>query len=460
MRINPELFKTRNILGLYIIFIIIINYLFCYLYTLPGYNPHLIDENNNYILKNIAFLFGEMIQNLLDGTSPGLIWFQSEGIKLESGRRLFVPYYLIFIHEYLTTNFYLIHLVKNLFFGLIVFFTIKLCNRKYNNFFLCACIFVIYYIPHNTFTILATEHEEGILNYLIIILFLVLVSENKFKSIWLSIIFTTIFFLKGSMFFLVLVLPFAYFFYEKENKYRYLLIIIVLLANILWGLNSYKKNGFFAFGAKSSSMNAINITSVTHNLFNKTYPVIRPDIHLERTYKIVKDNKITNEKDFVDILIKKGNEYIINNPYEYFVGVLKKIYVLNFSPFKDAQWLVSDDVSIGQYLYNLKNNIENPKIINPIRFSNLPNKLIFNLSLIILFYSIIRNSQNSIFLKKLNFYYFLILLTYLAPYMFAWLYPRHATSIYVLAHLYCLMFFMEKNSRLSNFLKKTIDKKY
>ena len=454
MRINPELLKTKNVLGLYIIFIIIINYVFCYLYTLPGFNPQLIDENNNYILKNIAFLFGEIIQNLLDGTSPGLIWFQDDGIKLESGRRLFVPYYLIFIHEYLTTNFYLIHLIKNLFFGLIVFFTIKLCNKKYNNLFLCACIFVIYYIPHNTITMLATEHEEGVLNYLIITLFFVLVSENKFKSIWLCIILTTIFFLKGSMFFLVLVIPFAYFFYEKESKYRYLLIITILSANILWGLNSYKKNGFFAFGAKGSSMNAINITSVTHDLFNKTYPEIRPDIHLERTRKIVKDNKITNEKDFVDILIKKANEYIINNPYEYSIGVLKKIYVLNFSPFKDAQMLESVDISVNKYLYNLRNNIENPKITNPIRFSNFPNKVIFNLSLIILFLSIIRNSNNSIFQNKLNFYYFLILLTYLAPYMFAWLYPRHATSLYTLAHFYCFMFFMEKNSSLSNFFKQ------
>jgi len=447
MKINIELFKTKNIFLLFVIFVIITNYLFCYLYTLPAFNPHLIDKDNNYILKEISFGFGRVIQNILQGKGTVLDWYDDYGIRLESARRLFVPYYLIFLHKYITTDFYLIHLFKNLFFSIIIFFTIKFYNKNFNNFFLFACLFIIYYIPYNVFIMLGTEHEEGILNYLIIILFFILISESKFKSIWLSVVLTTIFFLKGSMFLLVIALSVAFFFYEKKSKYRYLLISIVFLANIFLSLNSYKKNNFFAFGVKSSSMNAINITLVTNNLFNKTYPEIRPDIHLKRVTQIIEANNISSEKELVDTLIEKSQNYIIKNPYEYFVGVLRKIYSLNFSPFKDAQ-MPNRSISHEQFLDNIKKNIENPKTNNPIRFSNFPNKLIFNLSLAVLFFSIIKNSRNSFFLKKLNFYYFIILLFYLAPYMFAWIYPRHATSVYVLAHLYCLLFFIEKNNKL------------
>ena len=122
MKINIELFKTKNIFLLFVIFVIIINYLFCYLYTLPAFNPHLIDKDNNYILKEISFGFGRLIQGILQGKGTDLNWYDDYGIKLESARRLIVPYYLIFIHKYITTDFYLIHLFKNLFFGIIVFF--------------------------------------------------------------------------------------------------------------------------------------------------------------------------------------------------------------------------------------------------------------------------------------------------------------------------------------------------
>ena len=453
MKNKIQLLKTKNILLLFFLFIIIINYIFCYLYVSPGFNPALIDENNNYILKNISFGFGTLIQNIMELNETSSPWFVE--VKLESARRLFLPYYLIFIHEYITTNFYLIHLIKNLFFGLIIFFTIKFFDKKYNNIFLFLCIFLIYYIPHNLVTMLGTENEEGILNYLIILLFFTLLSNSKFKSLWLSIILSVIFFLKGSMFLLVTTIPICYFFYEKNEKYKIILIVTIIASNIIWGAVSYKKNGFFAFGPKGSSNNAITLAVVTHDLFNKTYPEIRPDIHMPRIEKIIKKNNISNEKVFVDTLISKSWDYIIQNPYEYFIGILKKIYVLTISPFKDGQTPDSKIISDQEYLNNIKNEIKNPEINNPVRLSNIPNKIIFNLSLILMFFSIIKNSNNSIFLRKLNFYYFFILLSYLAPYMFAFIYPRHATSVYIVAHFYCLFFLIEKNLKFSNFFIKS-----
>ena len=56
-------------------------------------------------------------------------------------------------------------------------------------------------------------------------------------------------------------------------------------------------------------MNAINLATVTHDLFNETYPQIRPDIHLENVEIYLKKENINSEKEMVDNLLK--NQKII-----------------------------------------------------------------------------------------------------------------------------------------------------
>ena len=110
-----------------------------------------------------------------------------------------------------------------------------------------------------------------------------------------------------------------------------------------------KTSGFFAIGPKGSAMNAINLATVTHKYFNITYPSIRPDIHLDLVGNVVNERNIKTEKELIDNLLPDSTNFIIQNPYEYFIGVLKKIYVLNLSPFKDAQYPKDKD----RYLENL-----------------------------------------------------------------------------------------------------------
>jgi len=190
-------------------------------------------------------------------------------------------------------------------------------------------------------------------------------------------------------------------------------------------------------------MNAINLATVTHKYFNITYPSIRPDIHLDLVENVVNERNIKTEKELIDNLLPDSKDFIIQNPYEYLIGVLKKIYVLNLSPFKDAQYPKDKD----SYLENMYagKNAENDKIINPIRYSNIPNKIIFNVSLFLLLFSLINYKKNSKYINNLNIYYFFMLLFYLAPYMFAWIYPRHGTSVYILSHFYILIYLIEKN---------------
>ena len=430
----------------YIIFILFIfcltlqNYLFCILYTAENLNPWLTDQNGNYVLSRISFGFGQYLEALIKNQKISLDQF---GFDLSSSRRPLLPYTLLFIYENFTNNFILIHLIKNLFFGSIIFFVIKNFNKEYNNLFLIFCLIFIFYIPHNAVTNLGTENEEGILNYLIVILFFLLNSNFRYKSFLLTISLCLIFFLKGSMFLLVTLIPLIIFFNDKNIKLKYLPIIGALLVNIYWGFSTMKTSGFFAIGPKSSSMNAINLATITHPYFNITYPEIRPDIHIDLVENKVLKLNIKNEKDLIDILLKDSNNYILSNPKDYAIGVLKKIYVLTLSPFKDSQY-PKDPEKYLDNLYKGKKN-DNEKIINPIRYSNFPNKIIFNISLIVLFLSLVRYYKNPTFINRLDIYYFFILLLYLAPYMFAWIYPRHGTSLYIISHFYLFIQSIERD---------------
>ena len=416
-----------------------INYLYCIIYTSDNFNFHLVDNDGNYILERISFGFGQYLDAIINSKDLTLSRF---GIDLPTSRRPLLPYTILFIFKYLSSNFILLHLIKNLFFGLIIYSIIKNFKANYNHLFLAICLMLIFYNPHNAFTNLGTENEEGILNYLMIILFFLLISEYKYKSIYLTITLCLIFLLKGSMFLMASLLPIIFIFLEKKSKFKYLSLITIILLNLIWSYNAKQTSGFFAIGPKGSAMNSINLAAGTHKYFNTTYPKIRPDIHLDLVKKIVIKKNIKTERELINNLLSKSIKFIKDNPLDYSIGVLKKIYVLNFSPFKDGQ-LPKDP---KKYLDNMyKGKLElNEKINNPIRLSNIPNKIIFNVSLILLLISLINFKKNSKYLNKLNLYYLSTLVFYLAPYMFAWIYHRHATSIYMIAHFYIMLYLIEK----------------
>ena len=439
MEIIKKLFNNPYfIFTLFISLLSIQNYIFCIMYTADHLNPWLIDEEGNYVLSRIAFSFGQYLNDIMNTGKLSLPQF---GIDLPSSRRPLLPYTLLFIYENISNNFIIIHLVKNIFFGTLIFFTIKNFNNNYNFLFLASCLFFIFYNPHNAVTNLGTENEEGILNYLIIITFFVLISNFQYKSLYITLLVCLVFLLKGSMFLLSTLIPILFLFLEKNSKFKFLPIIAIVLLNIYWGFTTMKTSGFFAIGPKGSAMNAINLATVTHKYFNITYPSIRPDIHLDLVENVVKEKNIKTEKELIDNLLPDSTKFIIENPYEYFIGIVKKIYVLNLSPFKDAQYPKDKE----RYLENMYagKSAENEKIVNPIRYSNIPNKIVFNISLFLLFFSLINYKKNSKYINNLNIYYFFILLFYLAPYMFAWIYPRHGTSVYILSHFYILIYMIE-----------------
>ena len=195
------------------------------------------------------------------------------------------------------------------------------------------------------------------------------------------------------------------------------------MSSILWGLYSYNYTKYFAFGTKNTSFNSIVLNTAYHKDFIETYPRLSPDIYQERTDAIImnamKKNKQLNDEWSVDqFIFAESKNFLINNPSDVFKSILKKISVIFWYPYKDSQW----------------NEIDAKKL----RFSNIPNKLIFITSIIVLISSLKYNRT------KINLYYLLIIISYFFPYLVGFVYSRHATSIYMISHIYLLNFYLLK----------------
>lgn len=422
--------NTYLIFTLYIIILILLNIIFCKIYLIK--NNYLINSEGVFLINKISNGFGPIIDMINKGQIPYLTLNE---IKLYTARNIFLPVYLFILNKITFNNFLFLHLIKNISFGIIIFFIIKNLNNKFNNLFLITSLFLIYYLPFNNLVTFGIEKEEGLLNYLIIILFLLLIGNLKHKSIFLSITLALIFFLKSSMFLLTLIIPIFYL--KEEKKLKYLPIITVVISNLIWGVYAYNMSGFFAFASKNSSNNAIAFYMMSTKEFNKSYPDITPDVYNYRVIEKIQKENIKNEKELITKLNQSNIKFLKEQTNDYFFGIIKKLYVLMLNPFKDAQWPnnIQPEERYNYYIH---------KSYNPVRLSNIFNKLIFNLSILSLFYYFFLNKDKNQFIKKINYYYLLIVFLYFPSYILGWMYDRHAVVIYIIAHLYLLLLISEK----------------
>jgi len=428
----------NNTFLIYILFLISLGFsTYIYCTEIVKLYPNLIDEKKNYNITGIGFFFNEIIESILIGNKPVNTINDIDFFTL---RMPALPYFLAYTYLYITKNFLLIHLFKNFLFGSILFFIAKSFDKKLNNLFLIILLILIFYNPHNLITSLSTNFEEGWSNYLIPTTFILLCSNIKNKSILLSISLSFLFFLKASLFYLSFGLALIYFFIEKKKNY--LPILTIIICSLSWGMKSYVNTGKFAFGPKNTSLNGLTTGLVFHKKFQETYPMYTPDMHWDLVWEEIKKNKknISNEWDASNLILEKSLKYIYENPIDILLGVYKKIYILTLSPFKDT--LIYDE------------NIKNPE--NKIRYSNIPNKIIFLISIIFLFKSFINLKSKNLNLKTLNVYYFFILVFYLFPYISVFIYGRHCTTLYILSYIYLIFYFLfaEKNNKIKKILIK------
>lgn len=418
--LNRLILKTEIIFFLYLVCLILISII--YSYAITKINPDLINDIGEYQINKIGFNFNEIINKIIVGETPKATY---AGVDFYVSRMPLLPYFLYFITKYFTKNFIAIHLIKNLVFGSIIFFTIK--SFKKNNIFLVICLTLIFYIPHNVVTMTSTNFEEGFLIYFLIILFFVLISEFKYKSLYCGIILSLIFFLKSSMFYLSLGMAIIYILVNKQKKY--LPIIFIIISSSIWGSNSYYKTGKFAFGSSSTSLNGPSTQIVFHKDFTSNYPTFNPDMFWSQVWDDVEKKKFQNEWEINSYTLSKSINYIKNNPKDIIIGIYKKLYVIFLSPYKET--IQKDDY------------VEN-KTKNKIRLSNIPNKIIFLISLLFLFKLLKNYKTTRKFELTVSIYYLSILILYFFPYISAFIFPRHCIAMYILAHLYLIVLLWEK----------------
>lgn len=434
-KIIKKINKSSFFFFIFILILVFLNLFFIKYWIIKS--PYQVDIDGNLLLSKLQFWNGEPLENLLNNKIPSNTFAD---IEFKISRMPLLIYFLYYFQIYISKNLIVIHLFKNLILSSLIFILVKNYDKKLNNLFLITCLFLIYWVPHNIVNILAIEPEESILIYFIIILFLLLTGEYKFRNFYIAIILSLIFFTKASMFYLCFGVSLIYFFFEKK-KNCILPLLFFIFCSFTWGLNSYYKTGKFAFGASALSLNALASSTAFHKDFTSKYPLMSPDIFWGDVLEEIKNKNIKNEWDAYKYSRDRSIKYIMENKTDFFYGVIKKIYVIFLSPYKDVR---TEDQLIQ----------ENYK--NPIRYSNFINKPFFIISVIILFYSIYNFNKINIKIKKISIYYFAILIFYFFPYILVFVYPRHCVPMYIVGFIYILLFSIYSNNSIK--IKKFFSK--
>ena len=419
-----------NLFYLYLLFvfiILIINFIFSYLYTVKF--PNIVGDNNQFILENVGFNFGQIMKNLELGNGLKATYF---GIDYYVSRMPLLPLVLHFLYNHVSENFYVILFVKNIFFFSIIFFILVNLTIKNKFLFLLISLMIFLYNPHNLITTLSINFEEGILNYLIIILFLLFYSEFKYRNIYIGLIIASIFFLKSSMIFLCTGLSIFFLINDhKKRIFNYFPIMIFLISSLSWGIYSYQKTKVFAYGTNLVSYNSFTLNHAYNEKFNSIYPEISPDTLTKEIENKLPKNIFKDEWEINDYYFKDSINYLKLNPYEVFLSVLKKIQVIFIYLNKDSQFLD-----------------QNNQLINELRISNIPNKILFiTFTFLIIKNFIYQRSSKNIFM-------ILLVLLYFFPYMVGFIYTRHCTSLYMIASFYLFYEYIYIKKKLDFFKKK------
>ena len=218
MRDEKLIFFLRLIEKKYILFFLYLFGLFISIYVwsyfISAEHNHITDDLGNLEIYNLNNMNGVYIKSILEEGIPKINFL---GMDFYYSMRPILPYFLIFVFENISNNFFLILLIKNILMAVFIFFVIKNYKKNYNNLFLLICLILIFYNPHNVHTMYDIGSEEGFLNYLVIILFFSILGDYKYKSLLVGTTLSLIFFTKESMFILTFVVPLIYLFLEKKK---------------------------------------------------------------------------------------------------------------------------------------------------------------------------------------------------------------------------------------------------
>lgn len=415
------------IYSIYISLTVIASLIFCNLYSEKF--PYIVDENFNLILNKISFHHGKLIENLFNSWK-----FEQNylGTKFVLLKMPLLPILLTLISK-ISLNFYFIVITKNILFFSLLFFVIFYCLKSINikTKYFILFILSIYYNPYNLFTSLNFEYEDFLIIIFLPSIFCLLITKIRNKYFLISILIFFLYLTKTSMFLLCLVLPILIIFYEKseEQKFKkFLPSLAIIIAIFLWGSYGYFKTGKFPFGSTLSSINSNALSVALNKNFHLTYP--DKSVDLIQDQYIVSEN-INNEWEFFNYFKKKNEEYLDKNLTRYLKDSLIKIKFIFFGVHKDGVHPDKDG--------NFK---------NPIRYSNIFNKVILNTALIISIILFIKNIKN-FYRNKIEFYFLSIFSLNIFTHIVAWATSKHLVAISIVGGFYLILKLSEKKEKIN-----------
>ena len=404
------------------IYIALISFIAFMLLTIIWHNyitsklPYLTNEDGQLVYSRLHFFFGPLLENLVNKNE---YFFSYLNQKIYLGRMPLIPFFLDTTLTYVTKSYLGILIIKNFILISLVLYFLKKFFKK--NLLIFISLVILFYNPYNTATIVKLIPEESYTSIFLLILFLGLSMHKKPNFILVGILITLIYLTKASMLFFCYFLS-IFLILIFKSKESFLPFILVLCAYLLWASNGYYKTGKFVSPFSTSSISGFTLALAYDENFLKIYPNQSPDILLDKIIKKNKDKilKSRTEHELDKIFKDEVFNKIISDKKFLVKLFFRKLYVLFINIKFDAQILSSDNY-------------------NNIRFTEIPNKIFFNVSLLLLIISVINKKK----FEREDYYYIVFIIFYLLPYMIGFIYTRHIVPLYIIGNFYIYLKYLK-----------------
>lgn len=424
-----------NIISLYIIFfiLILISSVFFYNSFILLY-PEIIDDKLDIIYKNIPFEYGQIVENLIVNKQySSIIEVKTGDVEFHLNRLPIVPF-IFFLTSLFSSKLYFLIISKNVIFFSILFFVLLHFSKQKNYDFLSFLILnlIFYYNFYNLKIIYNFVYADYITGVLLPILFIISISNFKFKYFYIGSIISILYLSKANMFLLCIILSFYFLIFEKKK----VPIFFTLIAIVGWGFFGYVKTNKFPIGPSVLSTNSHALSISFNKDFHKFYPLISVDyingcdLTVNNKIKLCKNvpDKINNEWEYYDFYKNQNKEYFKKNKDIIFKDMILKIRTIFFNFYEDGQ------------SYEMNKLPE--KNFDIFIFTN---KLVLIISIIAAFKYIIKKKLNISNIKA-EIIFFIILFSSLPPYLLGWALNRHLVYLFLISHIYLFVKFKFKQN--------------
>lgn len=346
----------------------------------------------------------DVILNLINNGFHG--YYNAEfGFSFYASRMPFVPYFYAGLGSIFPDNLWFIHFIKNLIFLTIFFYTIHKAlifsgNHKY--FFSAILSFILlsqqYYVH-----LLAIDFEEGFIIPLFAPLFLIFFFYDNFEAkgktkllILFSLLLLVLYLTKSSLLYFCFLFPVLFYNLYKDRRILVYGYPTLIIAMSIWGYYNFSMTGNFKFTSSSDGMNFFKGNNPYARQF---YPRDLDGLYIKRPAY-----KLRDEWEFNNYYFAEAGKFITSHPVKFFELTSLKLFAF----FLDFN-IVPYGIPFGKFKYPIL-----------VCFNIIARILFFSTIFLSIFYILNRKEP-----AKQSLFYFLIVITYSAPFILGFAYTRH-----------------------------------